>query len=163
VLVTVLGERARVVHFTFHILRRTAGGRRLGNVAEGPHSFRIKQRRRRSRRRRSSSSSSCKSSLPPSIGCERAPQRPQNTLCPGRNISPPSPPPQQCHHRSPSHTNHHQSPAHPRAVHGVVTENRLQWIGGWDKKNIKYQATRLHCARTHYAPHADSDEFEFVE
>lgn len=55
VLVTVRGERARVVHFTFHILRRTAGGRRLGNVAEGPHSFRIKQRRRRRRRRSSRS------------------------------------------------------------------------------------------------------------
>lgn len=56
VLVTVRGERAWVVHFTFHILRRTAGGRRLGNVAEGPHSFRIKQRRRSRRSRRRCSS-----------------------------------------------------------------------------------------------------------
>jgi hypothetical protein len=62
------------VHFTFHILRRTAGGRRLGNIAEGPHSFRIKQRRRRRRRRRRWSDA-------------RATQRPQNTLCPRRNIS----------------------------------------------------------------------------
>jgi len=48
------------VHFTFHILRRTAGGRQLGNVAEGPHSFRIKQRRRSRRRRRRRRSSSCR-------------------------------------------------------------------------------------------------------
>lgn len=92
VLVTVRGERARVVHFTFHILRRTAGGRRLGNVAEGPHSFRIKQRRRRRRRRRSSSSSRSRRRCRRRSDA-RAPQRPQNTLCPGRNISPPSPPP----------------------------------------------------------------------
>jgi len=119
VLVTVRGERARVVHFTFHILRRTAGGRRLGNVAEGPHSFRIKQRRRRRgrRRRRRRRRSDA-----------REPRSAHRTRCALGEISLPLPCPR--HHQRPSHTNHHQSPAHPRAVHGVVTENRLRCGGG---------------------------------
>lgn len=63
---------ASVVHFTFHILRRTASGQRLGNVAEGPHSFRINV-------------------AVVDRSDARAPQRPQNTLYPRRNISPTPP------------------------------------------------------------------------
>jgi len=117
VLVTVRGERARVVHFTFHILRRTAGGRRLGNVAEGPHSFRIKQRRRRRRRRSSRSRRRRRRSD------AREPRSAHRTRCALGEITLPLP--RRRRHHRPSHTNHHQSPAHPRAVHGVVTENRL--------------------------------------
>lgn len=50
----------------------------------------------------------------------RTPQRPQNTLCPGRNTSPPTTSPHRSrlpHHPS-TNTDHHQSPAHPPAVHG---------------------------------------------
>lgn len=122
VLVTV---RRRVVHFTFHILRRTAGGRRRrGNVAVGPHSFRIKQRRRRSSRRRS-------------VGRMRGPRSAHRTRCAPGEISLCRRPtrPRTEPRRTPSIALA-DSPAHPRAVRGV-TENRLRGEGVGDRKNNK--------------------------
>lgn len=120
VLVTV----RRLVRCAFHIPHSKAHGRRPTT-----------RQHRRGTAFFSYQTTSSSSSTPP-IGRSdaRAPQRPQNTLCPRRNISPPS----HHYHNPPSHTNHYQSPAHPRAVHGV-TVNRLR--GDTYKKD-----TRLHCA-----------------
>lgn len=117
------------MHFTFHILRRTAGGRRIGNVAEGPHSFHIKRHRRRRRRR-----GRCRRS----VGCE-SPAAPTEHVVPRAKYFSPlakadTPPPSH-------YTDHHQSPAHPLVVLGASRRTGSR-RGGRGK-----QATRLHCTR----------------
>lgn len=125
-----IAARRVVVHFTFHILRRTAAGRRNGNVAEGPHSFRIKRHRRHRRRR-----GRCRRSL---VGRMREPRSAHRTRCAQGEIFPPS-----RRGRHPPVTLHRSSSITRPPSGGIGASWRTgSWRGGRGK-----QATRLLSSR----------------